>query len=94
MWLYFLQFSVLEAYPSPLFLFYVLLFSLDRQKMSSAEAEHREEEVPLAGDDTGAQVAPIVRVEEVAVTTGEDNEDPILDMKATERARCWYCQAS
>lgn len=52
--------------------------------LSAAEAEHREEEVPLAGDDedTGAPVAPIVRLEEVAVTTGEENEDAILDMKA------------
>ncbi|BBH04630.1 RAN binding protein 1 [Prunus dulcis] len=53
--------------------------------MSSADAEHREdEEAPLAGDDedTGAQVAPIVRLEEVAVTTGEEDEDAILDLKA------------
>ncbi|KAL6204396.1 hypothetical protein ACLB2K_021664 [Fragaria x ananassa] len=52
--------------------------------MSSADAEHREEEEPLAGDDedTGAQVAPIVRLEEVAVSTGEENEDAILDLKA------------
>lgn len=52
--------------------------------MSSADAEHREEEEPLAGDDedTGAQVAPIVRLEEVAVSTGEENEDAILDLYA------------
>jgi Ran-binding protein 1 len=52
--------------------------------MSSAEAEHREEEEPLAGDyeDTGAQVSPIVRFEEVVVTTGEGNEDDVLDLKA------------
>ncbi|KAH1123405.1 hypothetical protein J1N35_006565 [Gossypium stocksii] len=33
-------------------------------------------------EDTGAQVAPIVKLEEVAVTTGEEDEDPILDLKA------------
>ncbi|XP_052157118.1 ran-binding protein 1 homolog c-like [Oryza glaberrima] len=33
-------------------------------------------------EDTGAQVAPIVRLEEVAVTTGEEDEDVLLDMKA------------
>ncbi|OMO82845.1 hypothetical protein CCACVL1_11728 [Corchorus capsularis] len=46
--------------------------------------EHREdEEAPAADDeDTGAQVAPIVKLEEVSVSTGEENEDPILDLKA------------
>ncbi|CAD6272414.1 unnamed protein product [Miscanthus lutarioriparius] len=33
-------------------------------------------------EDTGAQVAPIVRLEELAVTTGEEDEDVLLDMKA------------
>lgn len=44
--------------------------------------DHREgEDAPAAEDeDTGAQVAPIVRLEEVAVTTGEEDEDPILDL--------------
>uniref|UniRef100_A0ACD5TLW4 Uncharacterized protein n=1 Tax=Avena sativa TaxID=4498 RepID=A0ACD5TLW4_AVESA len=43
---------------------------------SAAAAATGEEE------DTGAQVAPIVRLEEVAVTTGEEDEDSLLDMKA------------
>ncbi|CAL4922189.1 unnamed protein product [Urochloa decumbens] len=52
-----------------------------------APAEHRpaeEEEAAAAGEDedTGAQVAPIVKLEEVAVTTGEEDEDVLLDMKA------------
>ena len=50
--------------------------------MSSADPEHREEEeAPAVGDDedTGAHVAPIVKLEEVAVTTGEEDEDAILD---------------
>ncbi|QCE08047.1 ran-binding protein 1 homolog b [Vigna unguiculata] len=53
--------------------------------MSSADPEHREEEeAPAAGDDedTGANIAPIVKLEEVAVTTGEEDEDPILDLKS------------
>lgn len=50
--------------------------------MSSNDPEHREEEdAPAADDeDTGAQVAPIVKLEEVAVSTGEEDEDAILDL--------------
>lgn len=50
--------------------------------MASTEGDHREEEeAPHNEDeDTGAQVAPIVKLEEVAVTTGEEDEDPILDL--------------
>ncbi|XP_044483125.1 ran-binding protein 1 homolog a-like [Mangifera indica] len=52
--------------------------------MASTEGDHREEEeAPHNEDeDTGAQVAPIVKLEEVAVTTGEEDEDPILDLKS------------
>jgi Ran-binding protein 1 len=39
-------------------------------------AEHR----PAEEEDTGAQVAPIIKLEEVAVTTGEEEEDVLLDM--------------
>ncbi|CAM0872708.1 unnamed protein product [Alopecurus aequalis] len=49
-------------------------------------AEHREEEEEAAPageeEDTGAQIAPIVKLEEVAITTGEEDEDVLLDMKA------------
>jgi Ran-binding protein 1 len=41
---------------------------------SAAAAATGEEE------DTGAQVAPIVRLEEVAVTTGEEDEESLVDM--------------
>lgn len=46
------------------------------------EREHRDEEESGANEDedTGAQVAPIIKLEEVAVTTGEENEDAILDL--------------
>ncbi|KAK9069101.1 hypothetical protein SSX86_013217 [Deinandra increscens subsp. villosa] len=51
--------------------------------MASTDPEHKEEETAAAEDeDTGAQIAPIVRLEEVAVTTGEEDEDAILDLKA------------
>ncbi|GMN23676.1 hypothetical protein TIFTF001_000214 [Ficus carica] len=52
--------------------------------MSSNDPEHREEEdAPTAEDeDTGAQVAPIVKLEEVTVSTGEEDEDAILDLKS------------
>ena len=54
--------------------------------MSSSEPgqSHRkdeEEETTAAEDeDTGAQVAPIVKLEEVALSTGEEEEEPILDL--------------
>ncbi|XP_057484546.1 ran-binding protein 1 homolog a-like [Actinidia eriantha] len=52
--------------------------------MASTDPEHRDGEEPAAGEDedTGAQVAPIVKLEEVAVTTGEEDEDSILDLKS------------
>lgn len=55
--------------------------------MASNDPEHEhtgEEETSAAAEDedTGAQIAPIVKLEEVAVTTGEENEDPILDLKS------------
>ncbi|GKE35637.1 Ran-binding protein 1 homolog b-like protein, partial [Tanacetum coccineum] len=34
-------------------------------------------------EDTGAHIAPIVKLDEVAVTTGdEDDDDPLFDPKA------------
>ncbi|KAL5069160.1 hypothetical protein RYX36_020047 [Vicia faba] len=50
----------------------------------STSTDHREEEdVPVGDDeDTGAQVVPIVRLEEVVVSTGEEEEEAILDLKA------------
>ncbi|XP_065025389.1 ran-binding protein 1 homolog b-like [Musa acuminata AAA Group] len=44
--------------------------------MASTDVDRPEEE------DTGAHVSPIVRLEEVAVTTGEEDEDSLLDLKA------------
>ncbi|WOL14817.1 ran-binding protein [Canna indica] len=56
--------------------------------MASTDVDRPEEEETAtdtaAGDeeDTGAHVAPIVRLEEVAVTTGEEDEDVLIDFKA------------
>ncbi|KAG5022977.1 hypothetical protein JHK82_018877 [Glycine max] len=53
--------------------------------MSSADLKHKEEEEELVvGDDkdTRAYVAPIVKLQKVAITTGEEDEDPILDLKS------------
>ncbi|AQK85444.1 Ran-binding protein 1 homolog a [Zea mays] len=51
---------------------------------SEASEEEDASAAAAAGEeeDTGAQVAPIVRLEEVLVTTGEEDEDVLLDMKA------------
>ncbi|CAI9755731.1 unnamed protein product [Fraxinus pennsylvanica] len=47
------------------------------------EEEEEDDSKPGADDeDTGAQVAPIVKLQEVAVTTGEENEAILLDLKA------------
>nr|GMC49385.1 ran-binding protein 1 homolog C-like [Ipomoea batatas] len=46
------------------------------------EDEESSENQPAEDEDTGAQVAPIVRLQEVAVSTGEENEDVLLDLKA------------
>ncbi|XP_076957244.1 ran-binding protein 1 homolog a-like [Bidens hawaiensis] len=52
--------------------------------MASNDPEHKEEEETTAAEeeDTGAQIAPIIKLEEVAVSTGEEDEDAILDLKA------------
>ncbi|XP_057529998.1 ran-binding protein 1 homolog a-like [Amaranthus tricolor] len=45
------------------------------------ELELKEEE-QVPEEDTGAQIAPIVRLEEVAITTGQEDENALLDLKA------------
>ncbi|GLT89402.1 hypothetical protein SLE2022_073830 [Rubroshorea leprosula] len=52
-------------------------------KTDPEEHNREEENAPSAEDeDTGAEVAAIVKLEEVAITTGEEDEDPILDLKS------------
>lgn len=49
--------------------------------MASVDPEHNEEEQTQAEEeDTGAQIAPIIKLEEVSVTTGEEDEDTLLDL--------------
>ncbi|KAL7150846.1 hypothetical protein ABFS83_05G141300 [Erythranthe nasuta] len=51
--------------------------------ITKRDEEEDEDSKPAADDeDTGAQIAPIVKLQEVAVTTGEENEDVLLDLKA------------
>ncbi|XP_057852616.2 ran-binding protein 1 homolog c [Cryptomeria japonica] len=45
-------------------------------------ANEESNEVEEKEEDTGAQVAPIIKLEEVTVTTGEEDEDILLDMKS------------
>ncbi|KAL8161190.1 hypothetical protein V2J09_012679 [Rumex salicifolius] len=61
-----------------------LRFSLSLLPSTMADPEHREvdENAPAEDEDTGAQIAPIIKLEEVAVSTGEEDEDAILDLKA------------
>ncbi|KAJ1394088.1 Pyrophosphate-energised proton pump [Sesbania bispinosa] len=44
---------------------------------------HREEEDAPTGEDedAGVQVAPIIKLEEIALSTGEEDDEPILDLK-------------
>lgn len=55
-------------------------------KLEKKEVEEEvvEENPSAAADDedTGAQVAPIVKLQEVTVSTGEENEDVLLDLKS------------
>ncbi|KAI3667763.1 hypothetical protein L6452_42832 [Arctium lappa] len=80
------QSAVSASRTSDFILFFATLFDLHFftfNSMASNDPEHKEEETAAVEDeDTGAQVAPIVKLEEVAVTTGEENEDAILDLKA------------
>ncbi|KAL6528811.1 Ran-binding protein 1 c [Orobanche minor] len=47
------------------------------------EEEEEDDSKPSVEDeDTGAQVAPIIKLQEVAVSTGEENENVLLDLKA------------
>lgn len=49
---------------------------------SEVTGEETEETSKVAGEeeDTGAQIAPIVKLEEVAISTGEENEDVLIDL--------------
>jgi len=61
--------------------------------MAGPDPEHREEEenAPAEDEDTGAQIAPIVKLEEVAVSTGEEDEDPVLDLYSLSLYMKFFC---
>ncbi|KAL3645990.1 Ran-binding protein 1 b [Castilleja foliolosa] len=51
--------------------------------VSKRVEEEEDDSKPSAEDeDTGAQIAPIVKLQEVAVSTGEENEDILIDLKS------------
>ncbi|GLJ54224.1 hypothetical protein SUGI_1162840 [Cryptomeria japonica] len=50
-------------------------------EMQSREVEEEAGKTGADEEDTGAQIAPIVKLEEVAITTGEENEDVLFHMK-------------
>ncbi|KAK4366239.1 hypothetical protein RND71_014119 [Anisodus tanguticus] len=52
--------------------------------ITEPKLEKKEEEENPTGDDedTGAQVAPIVNLQPVSVSTGEENEHVLLDLKS------------
>ena len=50
------------------------------EEATSSEVAEGSEEHAKEEEDTGAQIAPIVKLEEVAISTGEENEDVLLDM--------------
>lgn len=51
-------------------------------KLEKKEVEEENPSATADDEDTGAQVAPIVKLQEVAVSTGEENEDVLLDLKS------------
>ncbi|KAJ4753911.1 RAN BINDING protein 1 [Rhynchospora pubera] len=56
--------------------------STEPEKKVQEEEENTTAVATGEEEDTGAEFAPIVRLEEVAVTTGEEDEDSLLDLKA------------
>ena len=61
--------------------------------MASTDPDRREDEEATAAaedEDTGAQVAPIIKLEEVAITTGEEDEDAILDLYSLSHSHKYF----
>ncbi|KAH7290435.1 hypothetical protein KP509_30G048500 [Ceratopteris richardii] len=55
----------------------------DREPLEHAANEEGENtNAGAEEEDTGAEVAPIVRLDAVAVSTGEENEEILIDLKA------------
>ncbi|MCO5563660.1 hypothetical protein L7F22_017307 [Adiantum nelumboides] len=55
----------------------------DKEPVETAATEEGDDAKPTAEEeDTGAEVAPIIKLDAVAVSTGEENEDVLIDLKA------------
>lgn len=56
--------------------------SAEEEKVETPAAEAAEDDdAPKADDeDTGAEFAPLVKLEEVVVSTGEEDENVLFDM--------------
>ncbi|MCO5559723.1 hypothetical protein L7F22_013324 [Adiantum nelumboides] len=55
----------------------------DKEPVENAATEEGDDAKPTAEEeDTGAEVAPIIKLDAVAVSTGEENEDVVIDLKA------------
>ncbi|GBG62880.1 hypothetical protein CBR_g34252 [Chara braunii] len=54
----------------------------DHASTTSAAAAEEEERTPEEEEDTGANFAPLVKLEEVAVSTGEEAENTLFEIKA------------
>jgi len=55
----------------------------EKEAVGQGSAEDAEESKPSGEEeDTGAEVAPIIKLDAVAVSTGEENEDALIDLKA------------
>ncbi|GFP91384.1 Ran-binding protein 1 homolog c [Phtheirospermum japonicum] len=55
---------------------------VEEEALKRVEEEEDDSKPSAEDEDTGAQIAPIVKLQEVAVSTGEENEDILIDLKA------------
>lgn len=58
----------------------VMASTTEPTTLKKEEEEEDDSRPPAEDEDTGAQIAPIVKLQEVAVTTGEENEDILIDL--------------
>ncbi|CAI5458655.1 unnamed protein product, partial [Closterium sp. Yama58-4] len=57
--------------------------SAEEEKIENPAHQEEDDDAPKADDeDTGAHIAPIVKLEEVAVSTGEENENVLFEIKS------------
>ncbi|KAI5058178.1 hypothetical protein GOP47_0026348 [Adiantum capillus-veneris] len=57
--------------------------SEEKESVENTPAEEGDDPRPAAEEeDTGAEVAPIIKLDAISVSTGEENEDVLIDLKA------------